>query len=144
MKIFALILLLLVCLPLVALGAIGDPSNYTLPDAPGLVPCGTGENSEKCTFNDFITLLGNIFNFLVFKLVVPIATLAIAYAGITYVIYPTNQAKRSEAKGILMGAVWGIVLALGAYLIVTTIVDALVRPEAESGYNFNRFLNRVD
>ncbi len=122
---------------------IGSLPQVGLAEEQPIIPCATKANDTPCTFDDFIKLIGNVFNFLVFKLVVPVATLAIAYAGIIYVTNPTNSSKRDQAKGILTGAVWGIVLALGAYVIVTTIVKTLIRPESESGYNFDRFIGDV-
>ncbi len=57
---------------------------------------------------------------------VPIATTAIVYGGIIMITSGTNEGKRSQAKSIIGFAVWGLVLALASYLIIKTIVVALV------------------
>ncbi len=55
----------------------------------------------------------------------PLATASIAYAGILYVTAAGNTGQTGKAREILEYAVIGIILALAAQLIVTTIIDEL-------------------
>lgn len=96
----------------------------------GLVPC-----QDNCTAADFFTLASKVVDFFVFTLAVPAAVIAITYAGVQMAIHPTQAGKRSEAKGIIMTAVIGLALALGAWLIVTTITDYLLKDTPRSGVN---------
>jgi len=53
------------------------------------------------------------------------AMLFIVYGGIIYTASAGNPAKQGEAKDIITNAVWGLVLLLGAFLILNTINPAL-------------------
>lgn len=97
-----------------------------------IVPCGKNGGAD-CTFSDFIILLKNIFNFIILWLVAPAVTLSFFYAGYLYLVHPTNPGKRGEANEVAKMAVWGLVIALGSYLIVSTIVGALVEGENKTG-----------
>lgn len=94
--------------------------------AAGLVPC-----VDDCKFENLFDLAQNVINFLIF-LAVPIATIAIVYAGILYVWSAANEKKRGEAKTILTDAAVGLILILGAYLIISTILKALADPSVIS------------
>src|SRR3989344_4034343 len=96
---------------------------YVLGEDPtGLVPeCPEG----GCGFDDFLTLVNNVFNYLVL-IAVPIAAVAIGYAGIILVTARDDSGRRNEAKAIIWSAVLGLVIVLAAWLIVNTILDALV------------------
>src|SRR3989344_3729363 len=85
-----------------------------------LVPC-----TDNCNYEQFILLIGKVFQFLTLDLAVPLATAAIVYGGIVLVTAGANEGKRSQAKGIIGYAVWGLVLALAAWLIVRTIMVGL-------------------
>ena len=98
-----------------------------------LIPCGqtnpdTGVVDKPCDYNGFLLLLKNVFDYLVL-IAVPLATVAIVYAGIIMVTAGGNDGKRSQAKDIIWTAVKGLVLVLAAYLIVRTIFQALTQGE---------------
>src|SRR3989344_2349490 len=48
------------------------------------------------------------------------AMLFIVYGGILYTVSVGNPSKQGEAKDIITNAVWGLVLLLGAFLILNT------------------------
>ncbi|MBI4136185.1 MAG: hypothetical protein HY481_01375 [Candidatus Vogelbacteria bacterium] len=79
----------------------------------------------NCGYEDFILLIGNVFQFLTIDLAVPLATAAIVYGGIVLVVSGTNEGKRTQAKDIIKYAVWGLVLALASWLIIRTIMVGL-------------------
>ena len=90
----------------------------------GLVPCGrTGQ--DPCNYNSFLLLIGKIFGYLT-AIAVPLATAVIVYGGVMMVTAGSNDSKRSQAKGIISKAVWGLVITLAAYVIVKTIYGQLV------------------
>ena len=104
------------------------PISYIWSAAPsdiGIVPVCEGDN---CDFQDFLQLLDNVFETILW-LAVPLASVAIAYAGIILVTATNDSGKRSEAKGILWAAILGLVIVLAAYLIVNTVLNTLVEPE---------------
>lgn len=83
-----------------------------------LVPCGTTRNPDFCEFSDLYLLFDNVIEFLLFTLAVPVTALMIIYGGMTMIIYASNPAKRSEGVNIIKLALWGILISLGAYVIV--------------------------
>lgn len=91
--------------------------------ADGLVPC-----VDDCDYDKFLLLIGKIFQFLTIDLAVPLATAAIVYGGIVLVISGTNEGRRNQAKSIITYAVWGLVIALAAWVIIRTIMVELKVP----------------
>lgn len=93
---------------------------------PELIPC-----TDDCTFQHLLQLVKNIINFIV-AIAVPLASVVIMYAGIKLVLSRTNETERSEAKKVLWTAVWGLVIVLAAWLIVNTILVALLREDFDN------------
>jgi hypothetical protein len=96
-----------------------------------LIPS-TCSDITNCNFDQIFgfdgatdSLMGRLINFAVFKLAIPLTTIAIVYAGIVIVSNPASSSKREEGKRILYMAVWGLVITLSAYLIIKTIVNLL-------------------
>lgn len=90
----------------------------------GLVPC---EGLEDCNWDKFLKLLGNIYAWLV-RLALPLATLMIMVSGGMYLVYSTNPGKRESAKKYLLASVIGLVVVLGSYIIVATIIRFIADP----------------
>lgn len=98
------------------------------PDA-GLVPCGkadaTGVIRNNCDFEDFMVLINNVINFILFALALPIAAIMFAYAGVLLVTSGGSTENRSKAKSIFTNAIIGLILSAAAWLIVKTILSIL-------------------
>lgn len=94
----------------------------------GLVHCGRGD--VMCTFTDLFILVERIITFGLFVLALPLATISIAVAGFKFIVAGDNSGERQKAKEILINVVIGLVLAFAAWIIVDTIVDALVETES--------------
>lgn len=92
--------------------------------AKGLVPCG-GKGEEACTFGHILELISNVINFLLFDLAVPIAAIVFAYAGFLMLFSGGNPGARSRAKSMFGDVALGLVIALAAWLIITTILNIL-------------------
>ena len=116
----------------------------------GLVNCGqtTIVNGNPtvtnlCDFQKFMDLVVKIYNYLL-MIIIPIATVSIAYAGALYMIYSTNDSKRKQAHDIITSAVWGLALALAGYLIITSVLKLLVPEKIGSDNNPTRdILNQI-
>ena len=92
--------------------------------AAGLVPdCGA-----SCRWNDLMALVNNVITFILKDMVVPIAAIMFAYAGILMVSSAGSTESRGKAKKIFSSTASGLILALGAWLIISTILSIL-------GYN---------
>ncbi len=89
-----------------------------------IIPCGN-TGGTACTFADLFKLVANIIDFLLFSLAVPLAAIALAWAGTLMVMYGNNEGERKKAKSIIWTAVIGLALALAAWLIVNTIFTTL-------------------
>ncbi len=90
----------------------------------GLGPVVPDCEGDNCKFADFLQLLDNIFQAILW-LAVPAASIAIAYAGIVLATAQDDTGKRNEAKAILWSAVLGLVIVLAAWLIVNTVLEFL-------------------
>ncbi len=102
----------------------------------GLIPCGVDANddgvvkgAEECTYNDIILGIQGIINFL-FALVVPIATIMIAFAGWKLLTADGDSGKVSEARGLMTSVIIGFIIMLVAWLIVFTLTEALLDPDS--------------
>jgi hypothetical protein len=88
-----------------------------------LVPNCAGPNKE-CGYNDLLQLIKNILGWLII-VSVPVATGVIAWAGFVYMTSGIAD-KKSEAKSILTKVLIGFVFILSAWLIVSTLINALI------------------
>jgi hypothetical protein len=95
-----------------------------------------------CGFDNLLILAAALVSFVV-KLSIPVAAALFIYAGFLYVTATDDSSKVSKAKSIFTTAFWGFVIILGAWVIVFTLVNAIVDPEYLKGTdgNFFRFLN---
>lgn len=84
-----------------------------------LVPC--GNNGPDCDWNSLFKLFNNILNWFVWA-AVPIATIAIAYAGWLFIWGGTNAGNVSDGKKILKSSLIGLAAVLAAALIVKAIL----------------------
>lgn len=106
-----------------------------LTTAQGLVPCGHGSptntdgkpnpNFKKCKITDIGILFLNIFNFIVFWISIPMASLVIVTGGVILLISGGNPSMAGWAKKMIWGAVIGIVLILGSWVIIDTVLKAI-------------------
>ncbi|MBI5816860.1 MAG: hypothetical protein HZB09_00325 [Candidatus Yonathbacteria bacterium] len=106
-----------VALFLLVLFAIFIPS-YVFAD---LVPC----NGADCDFNDFIDLINNVINFLMFKFAVPLAAISFAIAGVMILTAGGNTGQVEKAKEIFWNVLIGLIVALAAWLVVNAILVGL-------------------
>ncbi len=91
----------------------------------GLVPCGyqSGTSAaQDCQFNDFIVLIKNFMNFALFVFAMPLAAVMFAWNGWFYMYYSATGQNVSGVHKALFQIVWGLALAIAAWLIVNAIV----------------------
>ena len=111
-----------------------------------LVPCGVTDPlviavhpgyDKPCDFTAFMTLINTGITFIFYNMVIPIAAIMFAYAGFLMVSSGGSAESRSKAKSIFTNAVWGLVIAAGAWLIVKTILTFL---GYDGAWIFDRFV----
>ena len=123
------ILLTLVIFPAMAFANHGGIVPPCSPD-----PAGTkdqsGEVIKICTFNDIFNsengLIKHIIDFVLFYIIIPIATISIAVAGFKMIIQSDKEKARTEAKEILIAVFIGLFVAFASWLIVKVILTTLV------------------
>ena len=82
--------------------------------------------SPNCGYNDLLTLVNNIINWIIL-ISVPVAAGVFAWAGILDMTTGISD-KKSQAKDMMWKVFVGFVFILAAWIIVGTIVKALLRP----------------
>lgn len=105
----------------------GAPS--TTPKDGRLVPCnntpddkGAIASADECNFYSLMTLIYNVIQFILFAMVVPIAAIMFAYAGFLMVTSGGSPEAKTKAKGIFTSVVFGLIIAIAAWLIINTIL----------------------
>lgn len=111
-----IILLVFIIIPSLALAQDNTSQNPLVPNC--------GENNE-CGYTHLIILVNNIIGWIV-TISVPVAAGVIAWAGFVLMTSGDNAGKRSEAKSIMTKVFIGLAFILSAWIIVSTIVNALL------------------
>ena len=110
----------------------------------GLVPCGLrqddpkqdGDQTVPCQLCHGFVLFNNVVDFLLFRIVPPLATLMLVIGGFMYIfayfgpaqIIPGGKggpALLGQAKKLITSVIIGIVIMFGAYAIVNTFFQAI-------------------
>lgn len=92
------------------------------------------QGEPNCSVNHLFELLVNIYNFLL-GLAAVIAVLMIVFAGFRILIYYWSEQPESDleaAKNTIRRAIFGLIIILTAYLVVTTVVFSLLGLNATS------------
>jgi len=82
----------------------------------GLVPCGT--EGCPCTLCHFFELIENILDFILFKLVPPVAVLMLVIGGVMFFLAAGDPANLSRAKSVITTTVIGLIIVYGAFLVI--------------------------
>lgn len=92
--------------------------------AEGLVTCGN-PNQPACGFSDIFGMLNRFISFLIMYIVPSIATILIMYAGFLFLNSAGEAAAHTKAKNILRQTIIGIILIVGAWVVIKTILIGL-------------------
>ncbi len=98
-------------------------------------------NRCPASWGGLITVVNNLIQLLLTLVIVFVAPIMIAYAGFLYVINPINPDGKSKAKSLLLNVVIGMVIALGAWLIVDAVLAALTNNGQPFGQNWKTLIN---
>lgn len=97
--------------------------------AAGLLPnCGiieSGKVIKECGYYDLLELVNKVIDWII-MIAVPVAAGVLAWAGFKYMTTGISDQK-SEAKTIIRKVCLGLVFILAAWLIVGTILKALLK-----------------
>lgn len=87
----------------------------------GIVQC----VNDPCTLCDLSILADRFTRFLLFNIMLPIAALMVLIGGTMLLTARDNQQQQSQGKAVLSYAVWGMIIAFAAWLIVSTLLATL-------------------
>lgn len=91
----------------------------------GFVPCGDlAKGQKECGYADLLILVNNIIKWMV-MISVPVAAGVFAWAGFKLMTSGVVDQK-TAAKKMMTSVLWGFVFVLSAWIIVSTIVNALL------------------
>ncbi|MDP4020750.1 MAG: hypothetical protein Q8P58_01770, partial [Candidatus Adlerbacteria bacterium] len=92
-----------------------------------LVPCGTDATGGalSCDLCSLGRLMQNIINYLILYVSIPLAAAMFAYAGFLYVTGAANPTQISKAHSIFKRVLIGFLIAISAWLVVQTILNAV-------------------
>lgn len=97
---------------------------FSMASAQGIVHCGNPDQ-EPCNLVDLFILVGNVIDFLLLNLLIPLAVLWVTIAGVTMVTSAGDPTKFEKAKKMLFYSVVGVLVALMSFIIVETFVKTL-------------------
>ncbi len=128
-----LIILVVLILPLLSYGALVNCGNtYEATDLEtGKI---TTMVDNPCDFDDAVAMINGIINWII-GIAGIIFTITLIYAGFLYLTSGDDSGKRGKANSMLWNTVIGFVIILTAWLIVYTLLHALV-PEGSSIFRF--------
>lgn len=89
-----------------------------------LVPCGTKDNPNACTWCDFSALIQNIIKFMMY-LVFPLAAVMIVVGGIMIMTASGSTERVAKGREIVTAAITGLLIALFSWLIIDTIIKII-------------------
>ena len=96
----------------------------------GLVPC-----TDDCTLCHLVLGFKNIYDYLLTLLLVA-TTLVVVVAGVMYMVSSGNKGMLDKAKAALTYAITAMILALVAWLIINTTLNALGYNNAGNWWTF--------
>jgi hypothetical protein len=106
-----------------------------------LIQCGHKDASgvmNTCDFNDAVDTINRIINWII-SLAGVIFTVSAVWGGFLYLASGTSLGDKERAKKILWNSLLGFVIILSAWLIIFTLLNALVAKNAP-GDSIFRFI----
>jgi len=91
-----------------------------------LVLCGTSGHPRDCNFCDLFILAQTIIYFLMLEIALPLAIVALIYGGFMWITAGGDPGKVTKGRKAIEYAVYGMVFAFAAWIIVDTVLKALL------------------
>ena len=82
-----------------------------------------GAAKDPCGFDDILTLINDVIDYLFKYLILPLAAIMFAYAGFELMTSGGSTEKRGKAKKILINVAIGLVACAAAFLIVRALLS---------------------
>lgn len=95
-----------------------------LASAQGIVKC-DGTTANPCTLTKLVEMFAEIYKFVAIQIATPLAIIMLIVAAIVLLSSAGDPGRQTLGKKILWTAIIGLVLALGSWLIVTTVLTTI-------------------
>lgn len=95
---------------------------------------GGGLDINACTLCDGLIVAQNIIMFL-FELAPIIAVAMIIWGALVMMFAAGNQARFTKGREIITNAIWGLIIALAAWLIINEVLHLLAKPGFDWPWN---------
>lgn len=89
-----------------------------------------------CGLSHVFVLIFNIYKFIVLYIATPLAGLLIVLGGVIWVVSAGNPGLLDMGKRMFKGAIWGLVLIFGSWIIVNVVLMAIGYTGGWSGITF--------
>ncbi len=99
-----------------------------------LIPCNGGVTGydasgnaqyDECTWDDLLTLINNVIDFIIYTVVVFWAGIVFTWGGFLILTSGDNPGKRKQAKAMFINLIIGVIIVLIAWLGIHAILTAL-------------------
>ncbi|PIP25000.1 MAG: hypothetical protein COX34_01060 [Candidatus Nealsonbacteria bacterium CG23_combo_of_CG06-09_8_20_14_all_36_12] len=106
-----------------------------------LVSCG-GKDQEPCQLCDFFVLFQNIVNFVLFKIVPPLAALFLVIGGVMFFFAGASPSTLQTAKKLMTSVMFGLLIIYGAWVFVNTFFMLIgVAEPGQFGFDLRKWWN---
>lgn len=95
--------------------------------------------TKPCDFNALVLMINEGLKWFV-GMSATIAAITFSIAGAKILLNPESDSERTAAKEMFVKTFWGLVLVLGSWLIINTVISTLVDPNIRA----LRFLNQIN
>ena len=107
-----------------------------------LVPCGPGTAKPDCELCDFFVLFQNIVNFVLFKIVPPLAALFLVIGGVMFFFAGASPSTLQTAKKLMTSVMFGLLIIYGAWVFVNTFFMLIgVAEPGQFGFDLRKWWN---
>lgn len=133
------LLAMIIAVPLFANAQTSPEPSLVSKDCGVIQP--NGSINRECGYNDLLALVNSIINWIII-VSIPVAAGVFAWAGFTYMTTGISDQK-SYAKAMIWKVFIGLVFILAAWIIVGTIIKALLKPSitVPVQINMNKSIN---
>ena len=106
-----------------------------------IVQCGNAPGTF-CNFCDFFVVIKNVFDFLALQIAPVLAVVLIIFGGLLTMFgggFPGTEQKpglRGRGKRVISGTLFGLVIVLLSWIVVSTIINTLTGTDQPEGFQW--------
>lgn len=101
------------------------PSSASAPITGGLVTCGRFQGDTPCGLEELFNLLNRLIKFAIQDIFFPVFIFSVLYLGFSFITAKNSATAWGKAKAMATNMAIGVLMILGAWLIVYTALNVL-------------------